>query len=184
MGREGKRINWSQRINCISAKCFTNIHKINHIYHRPKNILILKLVASQNLPKTILLLNQEDSWAGHSEKPWEIKSQGSCSGSLELMEQDKFNPGTGLGGMVTLAGVCGPRPVSEIANSQREHNWNPTAGSHSEALTHQVWATSLSLPRKQAGLNALMGLHSVCFCALISGMQEYPAHTKMSPGRC
>lgn len=38
------------------------------------------------------------------------------------MGQDTFNPGTGLGGMITLAGVCGPRPVSEIANSQRESN--------------------------------------------------------------
>lgn len=46
--KEGKRTNWSQRINCISVKCFTNIHKINHIYHRPQNILILKLVAFQN----------------------------------------------------------------------------------------------------------------------------------------
>lgn len=171
MGRKGKRINWSQCINCISAKCFINIHKMNHIYPRPKNILILKLAAFQNLPKTILRLNRKDSWAGHSEKPWEIKSQVSCSGSLELMGQDKFNPGTGLGGMITLAGVCGPRPDSETANSQREYNWNPTAGSHSEALTHQVWATSLSFPRRKAGLNTLMGLHSVCFCVLISGMR-------------
>lgn len=83
--------------------------------------------------------------------------------------------------MIIQAGVCGLRPVYETAKCSKGTQLQSNI--RVSLKSTEVWATSLLLPGRQVDLKALMGLHSVCFCLLISAMLEHPAQTNTSPGR-
>lgn len=136
----------------------------------------------------------QPGWAlSCSKKPWGRGSHGTCSGNLESVGQEKLNPraetagspGTGLEAWSPRQ-VCVTSPVYNLANSPREHNCNLTGEPYSKPLNHRVRAPSLLLPRRQLSIEVLIGLCSVCFCSLLSGILEHPAQikTQTPPGRC